>query len=164
MLVETQKAKDSLNEIEACHHDIIKLESSLRDLHGMFGDLAMLVTNQVSRSLARCIDRSSRFQGHMVDCIEDRVSKAANYVQVSTVGTKAAAENQVKATKVTQADRTTFVPSSSFDSLEKDFSLHSTRHDRRRYFLHSLGGLHHSVSVVDRYLCAAQTSMFLSIS
>jgi syntaxin 1A len=46
-LVSTQKAQQSLDEIEARHHDITKLENSIRELHNMFLDLAVLVADQV---------------------------------------------------------------------------------------------------------------------
>jgi t-SNARE complex subunit (syntaxin) len=46
-LVETQKAKQSLDEIEARHRDIIKLETAIKELHNMFLDLAVLVADQV---------------------------------------------------------------------------------------------------------------------
>lgn len=46
--METQQAKQTLADIEARHADIIKLENSIRELHDMFMDMAMLVENQVS--------------------------------------------------------------------------------------------------------------------
>ena len=46
--METQQAKQSLADIEARHRDIIKLENSIRELHDMFMDMAMLVESQVS--------------------------------------------------------------------------------------------------------------------
>jgi len=46
-LVDTQKAKQCLNEIEARHRDILKLENCIRELHNMYRDLAMLVADQV---------------------------------------------------------------------------------------------------------------------
>lgn len=48
--METQQAKQTLADIEARHADIIKLENSIRELHDMFMDMAMLVESQV-RSL-----------------------------------------------------------------------------------------------------------------
>ncbi|CAF2709507.1 unnamed protein product [Rotaria sp. Silwood2] len=65
ILVDTQKAKQSLDAIEARHRDIIKLETCIKELHSMFQDLAMLVANQ----------------GEMIDSIEHNVSKAADYVE-----------------------------------------------------------------------------------
>lgn len=46
--METQQAKQTLADIEARHADIIKLENSIRELHDMFMDMAMLVESQVS--------------------------------------------------------------------------------------------------------------------
>lgn len=61
--METQQAKQTLADIEARHADIIKLENSIRELHDMFMDMAMLVESQVStkmflfavRSCAHCL-------------------------------------------------------------------------------------------------------------
>lgn len=39
--------KQSLKDIEARHEDIMKLESSIKELHDMFMDMAMLVESQV---------------------------------------------------------------------------------------------------------------------
>lgn len=47
--METQQAKQTLADIEARHADIIKLENSIRELHDMFMDMAMLVENQVRK-------------------------------------------------------------------------------------------------------------------
>jgi t-SNARE complex subunit (syntaxin) len=41
--METQQAKQTLADIEARHNDIIKLETSIRELHDMFMDMAMLI-------------------------------------------------------------------------------------------------------------------------
>lgn len=46
--METQQAKQTLADIEARHADIIKLETSIRELHDMFMDMAMLVESQVN--------------------------------------------------------------------------------------------------------------------
>lgn len=46
--METQQAKQTLADIEARHEDIVKLETSIRELHDMFMDMAMLVESQVS--------------------------------------------------------------------------------------------------------------------
>lgn len=40
-------SKQALSEIEARHKDIMRLESSIKELHDMFVDIAMLVENQV---------------------------------------------------------------------------------------------------------------------
>ncbi|XP_064106668.1 syntaxin-1A-like isoform X7 [Macrobrachium nipponense] len=48
IIMETQQAKQTLADIEARHNDIIKLENSIRELHDMFMDMAMLVESQSS--------------------------------------------------------------------------------------------------------------------
>lgn len=48
--METQQAKQTLADIEARHADIIKLENSIRELHDMFMDMAMLVESQVMKN------------------------------------------------------------------------------------------------------------------
>ncbi|XP_050437417.1 syntaxin-1A isoform X2 [Adelges cooleyi] len=58
IIMETQQARQTLADIEARHADIIKLENSIRELHDMFMDMAMLVENQ----------------GELVDRIEYHVS------------------------------------------------------------------------------------------
>ena len=42
--------QQALNEIEARHKDIMRLESSIKELHDMFVDIAMLVENQVQHT------------------------------------------------------------------------------------------------------------------
>lgn len=44
-------SKQALSEIEARHKDIMRLESSIKELHDMFVDIAMLVENQVHQQL-----------------------------------------------------------------------------------------------------------------
>ena len=50
IMMDTAQAKQTLADIEARHNDIIKLETSIRELHDMFMDMAMLVESQVSYS------------------------------------------------------------------------------------------------------------------
>ena len=51
--METQQARQTLADIEARHADIIKLENSIRELHDMFMDMAMLVESQVMNGFNR---------------------------------------------------------------------------------------------------------------
>jgi t-SNARE complex subunit (syntaxin) len=46
--METKIAKQTLADIEARHNDILKLEQSIKELHDMFMDMAMLVEAQVN--------------------------------------------------------------------------------------------------------------------
>nr|XP_044990578.1 syntaxin-3 isoform X5 [Jaculus jaculus] len=45
-IIDSQISKQALSEIEGRHKDIVRLESSIRELHDMFVDIAMLVENQ----------------------------------------------------------------------------------------------------------------------
>ncbi|XP_044001989.1 syntaxin-1A isoform X2 [Aphidius gifuensis] len=81
IIMETQQAKQTLADIEARHADIIKLETSIKELHDMFMDMAMLVESQ----------------GEMIDRIEYHVEHAVDYVQTATQDTKKALKYQSKA-------------------------------------------------------------------
>ncbi|XP_019908644.1 syntaxin-2 isoform X2 [Esox lucius] len=70
--------RQALNEIESRHKDIIRLESSIKELHEMFVDIAMLVETQ----------------GEMINSIERNVSSAAEYVGTASVETKKAVRYQ----------------------------------------------------------------------
>ena len=50
IIMDTAAAKQTLADIEARHADIIKLETSIKELHDMFMDMAMLVESQVSKN------------------------------------------------------------------------------------------------------------------
>ena len=45
--MDTQKAKQTLSDLEARQRDMKKLEETIQKLHEMFGDLARLVQDQV---------------------------------------------------------------------------------------------------------------------
>ncbi|XP_067393838.1 syntaxin-1A isoform X1 [Emydura macquarii macquarii] len=47
IVMDSSITKQALNEIETRHSEIIKLENSIRELHDMFMDMAMLVESQV---------------------------------------------------------------------------------------------------------------------
>merc|ERR1719476_332966 len=79
--MDTAAAKQTLADIEARHADIIKLETSIKELHDMFMDMAMLVESQ----------------GEMIDRIEYHVEHAVDYVQTATQDTKKALKYQSKA-------------------------------------------------------------------
>jgi syntaxin 1A len=83
ILTDTQQAKQSLADIEARHADIMKLEKSIRELHDMFLDMAMLVESQ----------------GEMIDRIEYNVEQAVDYIESAKQDTKKAVKYQSKARK-----------------------------------------------------------------
>ncbi|XP_077460511.1 syntaxin-3-like [Stigmatopora argus] len=73
--------QQALDEIEARHKDIIRLESSIKELHDMFVDIAMLVENQ----------------GGMIDRIESNMDQSVGFVERAVADTKKAAKFQQEA-------------------------------------------------------------------
>lgn len=83
IITETLQARQQLADIEARHEEIMKLETSLRELHDLFVDMAVLVQGQ----------------GVMVDNIATHVSSAKEYVGEAKVQTAEALKYQGKARK-----------------------------------------------------------------
>ncbi|KAM8977083.1 syntaxin-1A [Pelodytes ibericus] len=81
IIMDSNITKQALNEIETRHSEIIKLENSIRELHDMFMDMAMLVESQ----------------GEMIDRIEYNVEHAVDYVERAVSDTKKAVKYQSKA-------------------------------------------------------------------
>ncbi|KAG8536919.1 hypothetical protein GDO81_025436, partial [Engystomops pustulosus] len=90
ILCDSQISRQALSEIESRHRDIVRLESSLKELHDMFLDIAMLVENQ----------------GEVTDNIEINVMKAVEHVEKARVETTKAVKYQNKARKVRRQDAT----------------------------------------------------------
>ncbi|XP_053327688.1 syntaxin-2 isoform X2 [Spea bombifrons] len=80
IISDSQITRQALNEIESRHKDIMKLESSIRELHDMFMDIAMLVETQ----------------GEMINSIEKNVLNAVEYVEHAKEETKKAVKYQSK--------------------------------------------------------------------
>uniref|UniRef100_A0A915CW62 t-SNARE coiled-coil homology domain-containing protein n=1 Tax=Ditylenchus dipsaci TaxID=166011 RepID=A0A915CW62_9BILA len=80
IITDTQQAKQTLADIEARHNDIMKLESSIRELHDMFMDMAMLVESQ----------------GEMVDRIEYNVEHAKEFVDRAVADTRKPCSTRAK--------------------------------------------------------------------
>nr|XP_033800136.1 syntaxin-4 [Geotrypetes seraphini] len=83
ILKETHVTKQALNEIEARHGEILKLEKSIQELHEMFTFLAMEV----------------EAQGETVDRIEKNISNSSNYVEKARKELDLAIGNQKKSRK-----------------------------------------------------------------
>lgn len=83
IIMETQQAKQTVADIEARHADIIRLENSIRDLHDMFMDMAILVENQ----------------GEMIDRVEYLVEQTKDHVESGQSELIAAQRYQRKARK-----------------------------------------------------------------
>ncbi|XP_053091578.1 syntaxin 3b isoform X3 [Pangasianodon hypophthalmus] len=82
-IIDSGISKQALSEIESRHKDIVRLESSIKELHDMFLDIAMLVESQ----------------GDIIDNIEANVSKTVDHVAVAKIETKKAVRYQSKARK-----------------------------------------------------------------
>ncbi|XP_021092860.1 syntaxin-1B isoform X2 [Heterocephalus glaber] len=87
--MDSQMTKQALNEIETRHNEIIKLETSIRELHDMFVDMAMLVESQ----------------GEMIDRIEYNVEHSVDYVERAVSDTKKAVKYQSKARRGRKSGR-----------------------------------------------------------
>ncbi|XP_064210089.1 syntaxin-2 isoform X2 [Anguilla rostrata] len=85
IISDSQITRQALNEIESRHKDIIRLESSIKELHDMFVDMAMLVETQ----------------GEMINNIEKNVTNAVEYIGHAKEETKKAVRYQKKARRKT---------------------------------------------------------------
>ncbi|XP_042528359.1 syntaxin-2 isoform X3 [Dipodomys spectabilis] len=81
IISDSQITRQALNEIESRHKDIMKLETSIRELHEMFMDMAMFVETQ----------------GEMINNIEKNVMNATDYVEHAKEETKKAIKYHSKA-------------------------------------------------------------------
>ncbi|XP_051521183.1 syntaxin-1A isoform X5 [Myxocyprinus asiaticus] len=81
IIMDSNISEQVMNEIETRHNEIIKLENSIRELHDMFMDMAMLVESQ----------------GEMIDRIEYNVEHSVDYVEKAVSDTKKAVKYQSKA-------------------------------------------------------------------
>jgi syntaxin 1A len=84
IVTDTKQAIESLREIEERHKDIIKLESSIRELHEMFIEMGALVAHQ----------------GDLVDVIQTQVEKTKDFVMNANGQIAEALVNKSKAARV----------------------------------------------------------------
>eukprot|EP00123_Amoebidium_parasiticum_P007159 comp17925_c1_seq1/m.18209 comp17925_c1_seq1/g.18209 ORF comp17925_c1_seq1/g.18209 comp17925_c1_seq1/m.18209 type:complete len:302 (-) comp17925_c1_seq1:578-1483(-) len=77
------EAKQALEDIQDRHKDIVKLEKSIKELHELFLDMAMMVNKQ----------------GEMIDRIEIQVAAGADYVEEAVVELQEAVKLQSLARK-----------------------------------------------------------------
>ncbi|XP_069713391.1 syntaxin-3 isoform X2 [Phaenicophaeus curvirostris] len=82
-IMDSQISKQALSEIEGRHKDIVRLESSIKELHDMFVDIAMLVENQ----------------GGLLDNVEQHMLRTAEHVERAAQQTKQAVQYQGQARK-----------------------------------------------------------------
>ncbi|ODM92104.1 Syntaxin-1A [Orchesella cincta] len=83
IIMETEQARQMLADVEARHNDILKLEKSLKELHDLFLEMALLVESQ----------------GEVVDRIETHVTGTQDYVEKAQEQLKQAEVLQTKARK-----------------------------------------------------------------
>ncbi|OWA51647.1 Syntaxin [Hypsibius exemplaris] len=81
IITDSQQAKQTLADIEARHEDIIKLETSIKELSEMFSDMAMLVESQ----------------GELIDRVEYNVQQSVDYIETAKQDTKKAVKYQSQA-------------------------------------------------------------------
>uniref|UniRef100_A0A3Q3JHK0 Syntaxin-3 n=1 Tax=Monopterus albus TaxID=43700 RepID=A0A3Q3JHK0_MONAL len=96
-IMDTKINQQALNEIEARHKDIKRLESSIKELHDMFVDIAMLVENQ----------------GGMIDRIESNMDQSVGFVERAVADTKKASKFLQEARRVSLCN-STMDPASCF--------------------------------------------------
>lgn len=68
--MESKISQQALNEIEARHKDIMRLESSIKELHDMFVDIAMLVENQVHSWAQKMCNPRKITKENTIFCVE----------------------------------------------------------------------------------------------
>ncbi|GAB1302220.1 Syntaxin-3 [Apodemus speciosus] len=117
-IIDSQISKQALSEIEGRHKDIVRLESSIKELHDMFMDIAMLVENQgemldnIELNVMHTVDhvekardetkRAMKYQGQarkgaMIDRIENNMDQSVGFVERAVADTKKAVKYQSEA-------------------------------------------------------------------
>nr|XP_019842724.1 PREDICTED: syntaxin-1A [Bos indicus] len=109
IIMDSSISKQALSEIETRHSEIIKLENSIRELHDMFMDMAMLVESQALSSQNPSSGPLAAWRGplwswgapgpagEMIDRIEYNVEHSVDYVERAVSDTKKAVKYQSKA-------------------------------------------------------------------
>ncbi|MEQ2160540.1 hypothetical protein GOODEAATRI_000228 [Goodea atripinnis] len=125
-IVDSGISKQALSEIESRHKDIVRLESSIKELHDMFVDIAMLVESQgdiidnIEQNVSQSVDhiiqakeetkKAVRYQtksrkGGMIDRIESNMDQSVGFVERAVADTKKAAKFQQEARRVSGCDQ-----------------------------------------------------------
>ncbi|KAL4647655.1 syntaxin-1A-like isoform X5 [Arapaima gigas] len=118
IIMDSNITQQAMNEIETRHNEIIKLENSIRELHDMFMDMAMLVESQgelvnnieknvlgteeyveqaMEETKKAIPKRKGNRWGEMIDRIEYNVEHSVDYVERAVSDTKKAVKYQSKA-------------------------------------------------------------------
>ncbi|KAG6922936.1 syntaxin 3, partial [Chelydra serpentina] len=117
-IMDSQISKQALSEIEGRHKDIVRLESSIKELHDMFVDIAMLVENQggvidnIELNMMHAVDhiekardetkkalvyKKKAHKGAMIDRIETNMDQSVGFVERAVAETKMAVKYQSEA-------------------------------------------------------------------
>ncbi|XP_005511078.2 syntaxin-3 isoform X1 [Columba livia] len=112
-IMDSQISKQALSEIEGRHKDIVRLESSIKELHDMFVDIAMLVENQ----------------GSMIDRIENNMDQSVGFVERAVADTKKAVKYQSEARRTLSQQRHHLVGPPPAPRLSPLLSLRPPRTD-----------------------------------
>ncbi|KAL7991962.1 hypothetical protein Chor_016218 [Crotalus horridus] len=120
-IMDSQISKQALSEIEGRHKDILRLENSIKELHDMFVDIAMLVENQgeivdnIELNMMHTMDhiekareetkkalkyKSKARKGAMIDRIESNMDQSVGFVERAVADTKKAVKFQSEARRV----------------------------------------------------------------
>ncbi|KAJ6651673.1 hypothetical protein lerEdw1_020730 [Lerista edwardsae] len=156
--MDSQISKQALSEIEGRHKDIVRLESSIKELHDMFVDIAMLVENQLRVcSFSAFLFFSSCLQGEIVDNIELNMMHTVDHIEKAREETKKALKYQSKARKGAMIDRIENNMDQSVGFVERavaDTKKAVKYQSEARRLLNSV----HSVDVLDVLLCTSATA------
>ncbi|KAI4894784.1 hypothetical protein NFI96_016326, partial [Prochilodus magdalenae] len=106
IIMDSNITQQAMNEIETRHNEIIKLENSIRELHDMFMDMAMLVESQ----------------GELINNIESNVRNAQEYVEKAKETTKAAIKVQKTSKMGEMIDRIEYNVEHAVDYVERAVS------------------------------------------
>ncbi|KPP72584.1 hypothetical protein Z043_108399, partial [Scleropages formosus] len=113
IIMDSNITQQAMNEIETRHTEIIKLENSIRELHDMFMDMAMLVESQVF-----CPGP----QGELVNSIEKNVQSTEDYVGQAMEETKKAIPKRKGSRRGEMIDRIEYNVEHSVDYVERAVS------------------------------------------
>ena len=86
IVMDTQQSKQALDDIQARKNDILALEKSIKELHDLFLDMAMLVQEQ----------------GEMIDRVEYNIENSVEFVSRAVADTKKAVKFQSEARRVSK--------------------------------------------------------------
>ncbi|MGH0162066.1 UNVERIFIED_CONTAM: hypothetical protein FKN15_061410 [Acipenser sinensis] len=118
IIMDSNITKQAMNEIETRHTEIIKLENSIRELHDMFVDMAMLVGEPGLHLFTGWYGS----KGELVNNIEKNVMSSVDYVERAKEETKKAVSLKGKSRRGEMIDRIEYNVEHSVDYVERAVS------------------------------------------